>query len=72
MSGNKSFTRHHTLSRCLRDTSRQYTWSMLHRELEQLLPTYGPDHKVLTPQPLRNALAEKIRRKNNIYSPHQQ
>lgn len=34
MPGNKPFTRHLTILRCLRDTSRQYTWSMLRRECE--------------------------------------
>lgn len=52
MPGNKPFTRHLTLLRCLRDTSRQYTWSMLRRECEYA--TGGPiskstlDHDIST------------------------
>lgn len=97
MPGNKPFTRHLTILRCLRDTSRCYTWSMLRRECEyatggpiskstldhvvrlhlivnrelvQLLLSFGPDVEVLAPQTLRDTLAEKTHRANEIYSPH--
>lgn len=43
MPGNKPFTRHLTILRCLRDTSRCYTWSMLRRECEYA--TGGPISK---------------------------